>query len=208
MRQLRTYLVVNPCSGNGATGRRFEEIGRAVRAAIGSFEHGFTRGPMDAAALTRRALEQGYECIVAVGGDGTANEVANGFFDARGEPVREGAALALVPRGTGGDFRRTFGWSRDLDEAASRLRGEAVRTIDLGRLTFTLPDGGQSVRWFVNVASAGVSGLVDFEVNRASKALGGKVSFALGTLKAMLRYRDVPMRVRFDGGRSTGRWRA
>lgn len=200
MRQLKTFLIVNPRSANGATGRLFAEIAGAVRAAIGSFEHAFTTRPLEATELARGALAQGYELVVAVGGDGTANEVANGFFDEAGRPVREGAALGIIPRGTGGDFRRAFGWSARLDEAAARLRGEACRTIDLGRIAYTAHDGRPASRFFLNVASAGVSGRVDFEVNRASKALGGKVSFAVGTLKAMLRYRDVKMRVRFDDG--------
>jgi len=140
------------------------------------------------------------ECVVAVGGDGTANEVANGFFDAAGNPFRKKAGLGIIPRGTGGDFRKTFGWTTGLEEAAGRLKGDALRSIDVGRITFTGNDGKPTSRIFVNVASAGVSGRVDFEVNRTTKALGGKVSFAWGSFKAMLRHRDVPVRVRFDDG--------
>ncbi|MBI5545108.1 MAG: diacylglycerol kinase family lipid kinase [Deltaproteobacteria bacterium] len=197
---MRTVLVVNPKSANGATGRHFAQIARAVRAAIGDFEHEFTTAPLEATALTRRALARGAQCVVAVGGDGTTNEVVNGFFDEQGRPLAQAAALGIVPRGTGGDFRKAFGWSADLAQAAARLKGEACRIIDVGRIRFVDARGAPAARLFVNIASAGVSGLVDFEVNRASKVLGGKVSFALGTLKAMLRYRDVPVRATFDGG--------
>ena len=200
MAQLKTFLVVNPQSGNGATGRRFDEISREVRAAIGEFGRAFTERPGHATELARRAVEDGYQCVVAVGGDGTTNEVVNGLLDEQGSLLRPGVALGVIPRGTGGDFRKTFGWSAGLPEAAWRLRGEAVRAIDAGRITFVDHQGAPRSRYFVNIASAGVSGLVDREVNRASKALGGKVSFALGSLKALWRYRDVPMRVSFDGG--------
>lgn len=200
MAQPRTYLVVNPRSANGATGRNFDAIARAVHEAIGPFEHGFTTAPMQAAELARRALESGFDCVVALGGDGTVNEVVNGFFDAKGKPVRPGAALGVVPRGTGGDFRKAFGWSTDLGEAVARLKGEGRRPLDAGRLTLTEPGGAQRTRFFVNIASAGVSGRVDYEVNRTTKVLGGKASFAIGTLKALLRHRDFTVRASFDGG--------
>ena len=197
MRQLKTFLVVNPSSANGATGRRFPEILAEVRRAIGEVAHAFTDGPMQATHLTRKALEEGYELVVAVGGDGTVNEVVNGFLE-DGKPLRAEAMLGIVPRGTGGAFRRVFGWSTRLDEAAARLRGEAWTPVDVGRIEFAGHDGARRARYFVNVASAGVSGLVDWEVNRASKLLGGKASFVLGTLRAMHKYRDRRLRVAFD----------
>lgn len=200
MAQLKTFLVVNPHSGNGATGRRFDEIAREVNAAIGEFAKAFTERPGHATEIARRAVQDGYECVVAVGGDGTTNEVANGLLDEKGSLVRPGVALGVIPRGTGGDFRKTFGWSSSLSEAAWRLRGDAVRAIDAGRIGFVDHSGAPCTRYFVNIASAGISGLVDREVNRASKALGGRVSFAIGSAKALVRYRDVALRVSFDGG--------
>ncbi len=197
MGQLKTFLVVNPNSANGATGRRFADIAIAVRDAVGHFEHAFTTKPMEAAQLARKALEQGYECVVAVGGDGTINEVINGFFDGD-RPVRESAVLGVIPRGTGGDFRKSFGWSTDLKEAANRLKGDQSRPLDVGRVSFTGNDGREAQRYFANIASLGVSGQVDYEVNNSSKALGGKLSFAVGSLKAMLKYHDRRVRMSLD----------
>ena len=82
---------------------------------------------MHAAALTAEALQNGFRRIVAVGGDGTLNEVVNGFFQA-GTAVPPDACLALVPRGTGGDFRRTFGLNGSLRETCARLRGSGPST--------------------------------------------------------------------------------
>lgn len=197
MRQLKTFLVVNPSSANGATGKRFADIALAVRDAVGHFEHAFTSRPMEATQIARRALEQGYELVVAVGGDGTINEVVNGFFDGD-RPVNENAALGLIPRGTGGDFRKSFGWSTDLKEAANRLRGEKTRALDVGRVRFLAHDGTETQRYFANIASLGVSGQVDYEVNNSSKALGGRLSFAVASLKAMLKYHDRRVRLILD----------
>jgi YegS/Rv2252/BmrU family lipid kinase len=196
---MRTFLVVNPKSGNGETGRRWPDISAALLKALGECGSAFTDAPMHAAALTARALDEGYRCIVSVGGDGTLNEVVNGFFLAKGGPP-VGATLAVVPRGTGGDFRRTFGWTTDLRAACARIHGEATRPLDVGRLSFLDNEGRPAQRYFVNVASFGVSGRVDREVNRASKGLGGKVTFFLASAKAMWRFKDQRVRLRADGG--------
>ena len=196
---MRTFLVVNPESAGGATGRRWPEIhAEVLRALGGSAEHAFTERPMHAAALTAEALRQGFRRIVAVGGDGTLNEVVNGFFQT-GSGVPPDACLALVPRGTGGDFRRTFGLNGSLRETCARLRGE-VRPLDVGRVRFTGPDGNPGERYFVNVASFGVSGQVDRAVNSGSKLLGGKVGFFVASVRTLIGWRDQAVRIRVDGG--------
>jgi YegS/Rv2252/BmrU family lipid kinase len=196
---MRTFLVVNPESAGGTTGRRWPEIRAEVLRALGDgAEHAFTERPMHAASLTAEALRSGFRRIVAVGGDGTLNEVVNGFFQAGG-PVPPDACLALVPRGTGGDFRRTFGLNGSLRETCARLTGD-VRPLDVGRVRFTRTDGTSGERYFVNVASFGVSGQVDRAVNASSKVLGGKVSFFLASVRTLVGWRDQSVRIRVDGG--------
>lgn len=196
---MKTFLVVNPRSANGGTGKHWAEIGAKVKAALGEFGHAFTERPMDAARLARRALEQGYDCVVAVGGDGTLNEVVNGFF-ADGKALNPAAAIGLIPRGTGGDFRRTFGWEQDLASAVERLKGDGTRPFDVGLVEHTGHSGAREQRYFANICSFGVGGQVDAEVNRSSKALGGKLSFMIGSVKALLKYYDRKVRLSFDGG--------
>ena len=196
---MQTFLVVNPQSAGGQTGRRWPEIRAEVLRAVGEpAEHAFTDRPMHAAALTAEALRAGFRRIVAVGGDGTLNEVVNGFFQVEGGPPAD-ACLALVPRGTGGDFRRTFDLNGSLRETCARLTCQA-RPLDVGRVRFTGPDGTPAVRYFVNVASFGVSGRVDQAVNSSSKVLGGKVSFFLASVKTLIGWRDQSVRIRADGG--------
>jgi YegS/Rv2252/BmrU family lipid kinase len=196
---MRTFLVVNPESAGGATGRRWPEILAEVLKAVGDgAEHAFTERPMHAAALTAEALRRGFRRIVAVGGDGTLNEVVNGFFQT-GSEIPPDACLALVPRGTGGDFRRTFGLNGSLRETCARLRGE-VRPLDVGKVRFTRADGTAGERYFVNVASFGVSGQVDRAVNSSSKLLGGKVSFFMASMRTLARWRDQKVRLRVDDG--------
>jgi YegS/Rv2252/BmrU family lipid kinase len=200
---VKPFVVVNPRSANGATARHFDGIAQAVRSAVGEFRHAFTERAMHAADLTRSALREGCDLVIAVGGDGTVNEVVNGFFEpARpGEaarPVRPGAALALLPRGTGGDLRRTLGLDGDLVRCAARLKGAAA-PADVGRVDYTADDGTAASRYFINVSEVGVGARVVEIANRSSKFLGGKTTFMLASLRALAGWRDLRVRASFDG---------
>jgi len=112
---------------------------------------------------------------------------------------REGVELAVVPRGTGVDFVREFGIpARPAEAAAVALEGRA-RTLDLGRVAYRAWEGGQGVRWFANVASAGMSGAVAKRTNEASKALGGKASYLWSTLAVFARWHPGRVSVSVDG---------
>ena len=94
---MKPFLIVNPRAANGTTGRHFDDISAAVRAAVGEHGHAFTERPMHASELARRALREGADLVIAVGGDGTINEVVNGFFEApgHGDPPRPVRRLPL-----------------------------------------------------------------------------------------------------------------
>jgi YegS/Rv2252/BmrU family lipid kinase len=197
----KTFLVVNPSSGNGDTGKRWAQLSASVGKALGEFGHAFTERPMDAARLTRKAIEQGYECIVAVGGDGTVNEVVNGFFrNGDGNLLNPDVSLGVICRGTGGDFRRTFDWDLKLDSALKRLQGAETKPLDVGMVEYLSHAGKKETRYFANICSFGASGLVDKVVNESSKVLGGKLSFMVGSLKALMKYSDQKVRISLDGG--------
>jgi YegS/Rv2252/BmrU family lipid kinase len=194
----RTLLIVNPSAQNGQLGKRWPELGAVLRRELGSFEEAMTRESGDATRLAREGLESGVDTVVAVGGDGTTNEVVNGFFD--GDRARAPqAALAVLPFGTGGDFRRTVGLPLDTREAARVVAGRHTRTIDVGHLALTGRDGAPKSRIFINIASFGISGLVDEYVNRTSKRLGGRLSFLLASARAGITYDNQRVRMVFDG---------
>ncbi len=195
----RVFVIVNPASAAGATGRRWDRIARTLRATVGAFEYSITEGPCHATALTRRALADGFTRIVAVGGDGTLGEVACGFFDGR-RPLVPVAVLGVIPRGTGSDLARTVGIEPALDAACARLARGAERVIDVGSVSFVGHDGGAAERVFLNVASFGCGGAVAAVVDTRAKRLGGKLAFMLTTARTLLRYRDQTVSLRIDGG--------
>jgi YegS/Rv2252/BmrU family lipid kinase len=194
----RVLVIANPMSGGGATARRLPEIERALRRHGLPYQLACTTRPGHATELAAGARARGVDVVAAVGGDGTLNEVAQAWIDAEGRAL-DAPELAMIPSGSGGDFRKTIGLSLSIDEAVERIHAGATRAIDLGVLEMTDHDGHAVRRAFVNIASFGVGGLTDQIVNRAPKWMGGKAVFFGGTFLAMLKYRNANVRVRVDG---------
>lgn len=192
-------VILNPTAGSGAAARKRAAIVRSLTTGGIAPEVVQTEGPGDAGRLVRQARRDGVGCIVVVGGDGTLNDVAQGYLDPDGSLPGGGPALGLIPSGTGGDFRRTFGLGDSVEEAAERILNAAPRPVDLGLLSVTDHDGKLARRAFLNITSFGIGGLTDRIVNSSPKWIGGKAAFFLGTLRAMLVYQNAPVRVRVDG---------
>ncbi len=193
-----TVFLVNPASDGGATGKRWPEIARlaADRGLIGDALLSERQGHL--VDLAREAANDGARLLVAVGGDGTVNEIVNGIAGL------EGIELAVVHRGTGGDFVRTFGIPRKLEDALEVAHSGPSREVDLGRATLHTWAGAESVSWFANIASAGMSGAVAKRVNETGKALGGKVSYAWSTLAVFARWRNAQVTVTVGDEERTG----
>jgi YegS/Rv2252/BmrU family lipid kinase len=150
-------------------------------------------------ALARQAIEGGAKLLVVVGGDGSVNEVVNGVA------VSDGVELAVIPRGTGWDFVRTYGIPRDLDRAIGIALSGEVREIDLGLVTYRTWAGSEARSHFANVASAGISGAIAKRANEASKTLGGKISYYWATLAVFVRWQTGEMRVSVDDETRSGK---
>ena len=181
----RPLVVVNPRSGGGRAGRTFSGVRSVLERRLGPVDVAFTAAPAHAIALAREAVEAGRRLVVAVGGDGTLHEVANGVLDAQARGTAQGAAVGYVGQGTGGDFRRTLGIEHRLDAYVDGIASGRVRTLDVGRIRYRAPDGSTGSRWFVNILSAGMGGLVDRYVSEATKVLGGKAAYFWASARAL-----------------------
>ena len=192
--------IVNPRSGGKRTAKHWPEVEAAMREVLPDLEVVRTEAQGDATRLAREALQDGVNTVVGVGGDGTLNEVVNGFFDERGEAIAPEAELAIMMMGTGGDFRRSFGIGKGWQECLARIAEGTTRTIDVGRLELTGHDGEPVVRLFDNIASFGASGSIVNAVNEASvsKWFGGAFAFRWATLTGLMRYKTRPVRIRVD----------
>jgi diacylglycerol kinase (ATP) len=192
----RTLVIVNPRSRGGRTGRQWPAIEQRLRAALGPLEVEPTRAPRDAERIAREGVRAGVDLVIAAGGDGTASEVVAGIL---GADLGGYAELALLPLGTGGDLVRALGIPLALDAAIARIASGKTRPLDAGRATYAAAGGRSVTTHFVNIASLGVSGLVTRLVNEAPKQLGGRVSFFIGTVRAIARWRPAPVVLRLDG---------
>ncbi len=183
----------------GSTGREWPRIKALARDRLGPFQSHLTTGPEDATRLTRLALLGGVELVVCVGGDGTLNEVVNGFMAEDG-PIRPEALLGFIPRGTGCDFIKTIPIPRDLDMALDLINSSNARLIDLGRIKYRDHHGHYSCRYFHNITSFGLGGEVDERVNRTTKVFGGFISFIWATLISILIYDKKRIHLKVDDG--------
>ena len=197
MKSLKIAAVVNPAAANGATAKQWPEIASMMEGEGLSFETFMTEGPEHATELARGALQKGCDLIISVGGDGTHNEVMNGFFTPQG-PVRPEAQLGFISMGTGSDLIKTLEAPKDPREAIEHLMKAPAQAVDVGKLSFTDHQGERETRYFINIAGLGLDGDTVGRVNRTSKALGGFVSFLWGTVVSLMLYRNKEMAVTVD----------
>jgi diacylglycerol kinase (ATP) len=193
----RPLVIVNPRSGGGLSEARWAKLVEGLTDGLGPFDTVFTTAPRDATAIARREAAAGRRLIVAFGGDGTISETANGILQAGAGTTCE---LGIIPRGTGGDFRRTLDLPKDLAEAARRVRDGTVRVIDAGRATYVADDGRPETRYFVNVASFGYSSAVASRANNSTKRFGAKMAFVGAAVRTLLSYDNTDVWLQLDDG--------
>ncbi len=192
-------LIANPRSGTGR--------GTALREAVRLLDEG---GVEHTVALTERAghatvlaergvTEQGFRFVVAVGGDGTVNEVVNGMVDAdSGEPRGEDLVLGVVPGGSGCDFVKTWGLDIPLDRLVPRhLVTETVLPLDLGRVTYSNLEGDPVKRLFANIAEVGWGADVTRRANMLPRFVG-RTRYLLATIASTVRLEAVEASVQLD----------
>jgi diacylglycerol kinase (ATP) len=193
----RSKFIVNPASANKSTEKLWVQLEQVIRETMGEFDVSFTAASNHATELAREALLEGFEMIVAVGGDGTVNEVVNGFFDS-GSPVNPKSVLGVISRGTGSDFIKTLDIPKEIEAASRILCGRSVRKCDVGHFTSADENGNEMERYFINIADFGIGGEAVERVNNTTKAFGGFVSFLYGTLNTLLTYKSKRVRVKVD----------
>ena len=198
-------VIVNPAAADGATKDKWPKIASDLRTHFGSFTVAFTESAGHARVLAADAAKQGTKLIIACGGDGTISEVANGIIESSTE-----AELGILPAGTGSDFRRSIGISKNVAEAARSLRNGRTRTIDAVRVTFINEAEERETRYSINVASFGMSTEV---LDRAARGeakkwvpaftprkVTSKLSYAAATVQTTLAATPAEVIVEIDEG--------
>jgi YegS/Rv2252/BmrU family lipid kinase len=193
-------IIVNPKSAGGSTEMRWAKIASDLATHLGAFNVEFTRHAGHATEIAEAAARERREFIVACGGDGTINEVANGILNSGCD-----AELGVLPSGTGGDFRKTLGMSSNPSECAKGLRDGETKTIDVGKVTFQNHQNQIATRFFVNVSSFGLSATISDRVKEKNRfqwlpfdALRGKAKFAYSAVQTVLDIQPLIVWVKLD----------
>jgi len=159
-----------------------------------------TSGPSHAIDVTREAIKDGADAVIAVGGDGTLHEVVNGFF-CKGSPVRaldrgpdHSTALGLIPLGTGSDFARTFGWTNDPCDAIDRIVRGVKSKLDIG----VMEGPNREPHFFVNVADIHLSAKAGYFASMYKRF--GNLCYVFGALRGFWGHSNQDMRIKVNGG--------
>ncbi|UCE97881.1 MAG: diacylglycerol kinase family lipid kinase [Dehalococcoidia bacterium] len=194
-------VIVNPVAGARTTYRKWPKISRFLRHIGLPFEFQYTEGVGHAIELAREAVNNGCQLLVAVGGDGTVNEVANGVL--LSEDLSE-AAIGIISTGTGGDFIRSAGINRDYTKACSSLTGAKRRLIDVGVVEY-YNDGKRNKRFFINSSGIGFDAAVAEISNQLPKFLGGTIPYIIGLFKSLVGYKNKLVTVSMNNRTETKR---
>jgi YegS/Rv2252/BmrU family lipid kinase len=193
------FAVVNPRSANGRTQglwpgyyQQLRQVGIQVDYALTSRSGGGTE-------ITRTALNEGYRRIIAVGGDGTVNEVLNGLIE-NDRLIADDIELAVFEQGTGGDFARTIrtGKEKGLNSFIRMLKEPNIILSDIGRVDFLNFKAEEQTRYFLNASNVGVGAEAVHRTNSRSKAMGSKLSYLTSTLVAVLSYKSACISLEMD----------
>jgi YegS/Rv2252/BmrU family lipid kinase len=182
------FFVVNEHAGNGKGRRVFRRIRPNLEP---QDEFATTAGPGDGRRLAIEAVRSGRRIVVAVGGDGTANEVVNGLADTGFD-----STLGILPAGGGNDLPWVLGIPRDTDKALALLRSDKTRTIDVGLVSF---GDERRPRYYANVFGMGLSGEIA-ALARGENRLGSAAAYMGNLLLRMMTVRPRRFRLSTEGG--------
>ena len=194
--EYKTFVVINPKSADGSTGKNLNSLLSKLKS-IGQFTHYLTESQSHATVLTNNALKKGYNRIIAIGGDGTFNEVSNGFFE-NNHLINDKAVLGFISGGTGADFIRTLEIPANINRAIDKIVLNKIKKIDIAKI-ISLDEYGQKIeRYFLNASNIGLGGDVVKKVNSSTKLLGGFATFLVSTIETAMKYENQKVKIILD----------
>jgi diacylglycerol kinase (ATP) len=197
---MTAFVVFNPNSAGGRTGRDWREIEEALEKVFPLMSFFVTTGPAQAAHVVRDALRDGHLEIVAVGGDGTINEALNGFFD-HGAPVAPDAVFSFVHSGHDSSLCRRLNIAPGWRAGVTHLGRARIHKGDVGRVACLSAAGEPVTRYFLGAASFGLSGSIARAMGRAriARLFGHGFAIRLHRLAVRLTWRATRVRLMAEG---------
>jgi diacylglycerol kinase (ATP) len=190
-----TKFIVNPAAGSHTTHKKWKLITALLKHIGLHFDYEFTEGSGHAIELAKLAAINGYERIIAVGGDGTVNEVANGILNSTNP---NDSLLGVISTGTGGDFIRSAGIPRDYLKACSNLSDSHRLLVDIG-IVECFKNGKATKRFFINTAGLGLDAAVVAATEKLPKYFGGTIPYLWGLVRTLFTYDNKSVVVHSNG---------
>ena len=191
-------VVVNPKASVGKAEKDWPIIKQLLMNEGIDFDDVLTEYPRHAIEIVRDAIvEKGYRKIISVGGDGTNNEIINGIFTQDVVPITD-ITMAVIPIGTGNDWRRTFDIPLEYDEVIKIIKAGHTFSHDIGKLTY-YNDGDPRIRYFLNAAGTGLDEMVCHSTNlMKQQGKGGTIRYLISLVKCFLTYKITHIQLTID----------
>ena len=197
----KIYFVIN------GRYKHLEKIAVDIENVFGkeySFVLSVTNGNGHAIELSKNAILEGADYLIAAGGDGTMNEVINGTMHVE-RSKRENLIVGLYPLGSGNDFSRTMMISNRVEELYQLIKNNTVMKIDIGKLKYKKMNGEDGVRYFNNIADIGLGAEVAKRVNEGKKMYGPNFDFFKATVLGFLSYKRKQLEIKSESFNWKGR---
>jgi diacylglycerol kinase (ATP) len=192
----KALVIANPMARHGFVGKNWPALSKQIRSSLGPVELQLTASRGDGLRIGRAAIDRGVRTIISFGGDGTHSEVADGIMQSG---VNDEITLGVLHAGTGGDFRRMIPGADELQSACAVIREKPAVPIDVGWVQYVHDEGHTEARYFINIASMGMGGLVDRIVGASPSKSAGKAKYFKAVLRAQMKYKPARIRLRVDG---------
>ncbi|MGD8607907.1 MAG: diacylglycerol kinase family protein [Myxococcales bacterium] len=192
----KTIVIANPMARHGFIGEHWSELSARVRELLGPVELQLTQTRGDGLGMAKKAIAAGARTLISFGGDGTHSEVVDGIMQSG---LSDQVSLGILHAGTGGDFRRMIPGAQELDSACAVIRDKPGVPIDIGWVQYVDDDGKTAGRFFLNITSMGMGGLVDRFVAASTSKSSGKAKYFKAVLRAQMKYKPAVIRLRIDG---------
>ncbi len=196
------YAIANPTAGRGLVRKRWPALQQRISQALPVAEFVLSEYKGHTIELAQQAVEKGYRKILAIGGDGTNHEAANGILRQQAVPSQE-VTYALLPIGTGNDWIKTHGLPRAIDDALAVIRAGRTGYQDAGLIHY-YKDGQPQERYFVNVAGLAYDGFIGKKAEERRYATRNKLFYLLLVVSSLFEYRLKQAVVEANGRRTEG----
>lgn len=155
----------------------------------------------NAVQLAEQALNEGFNWLICIGGDGCLNEVANGMMKVRQKMSNEEwseVRLGVLPMGSGNDFARTANAPDTFEKLVQAIEEDKNKLIDLGMVHYLSISGEMQYRYFINIADIGIGAVVVQKQSAYAKRMGALFNYQRAILSTFLTYKKHPVRVKTE----------